>query len=467
MSSVGAVVIMAAGKGTRMKSATPKVRHPVCGLPMIQWPVVAARAAGAERIVVVVGPEDDLADVLPEGVETVVQKQALGTGDAVKSAKLALAGADSVIVLSGDVPLVDAELIGRLANHHHASHAAMTIGTATLDDPSGYGRVIRGDDGLVERVSETKVAGDASEADLDVREVNSGIYAFGVEALFTALGEVGSDNAQGEYYLPDVLPVLREQGKTVSAFDLGWPEYMLGVNNRVDLAAVQCQMNRRIVEHHQRRGVTVVDPLSTWIEGHVDIGPDTVIEPGSYLRGTTAIGGGCTIGPHSTITDAEVADGAAVVHSFIFECRVGPGASVGPFAYLRPGAELAEGAKAGTFVEIKNSRIGAGAKVPHLSYIGDADVGEGTNLGAATITANYDGRNKHRTTIGAGVKTGVDTTLVAPVSVGDGAYTGAGSVITKDVPADALAVARSRQKVIDDYAKRQRHGKRDGSDDGE
>ncbi|MFY9264821.1 MAG: bifunctional UDP-N-acetylglucosamine diphosphorylase/glucosamine-1-phosphate N-acetyltransferase GlmU [Solirubrobacterales bacterium] len=449
---------MAAGKGTRMNSDTPKVLHPVGGLPMILWPVVAAQTAGADRIVCVVGPGSPVGEILPGSVDTAIQKEARGTADAVRAAELKVAGSEQVLVLSADVPLVDADLIGQIARHHSRSGAAMTVVTAVLDDPSGYGRVVRETDGAIEQIVETKVTGDATEEQLALNEVNSGIYAFESEALFEALAEVGSGNAQGEFYLPDVLPLLRAKGKSVSAFVVDSPEFMLGVNDRVDLGLVQHHVNRRIVEYHQRRGVTIVDPGSTWIEGHVEIGQDTVIEPGTYLRGKTTIGANAVVGPQSTLTDSVVHDGARILHSYLVECEVGPDASVGPFAYLRPGAKLAAGSKAGTFVEIKNSNIGAGAKVPHLSYIGDTDVGAGSNLGAATITANYDGRNKHRTEIGRDVRTGVDTTLVAPVSVGDGAYTGAGSVITKDVPADALAVARSRQKVIEDYAKRKRDG---------
>ncbi|MFY9489067.1 MAG: bifunctional UDP-N-acetylglucosamine diphosphorylase/glucosamine-1-phosphate N-acetyltransferase GlmU [Solirubrobacterales bacterium] len=464
MASVGAVIIMAAGKGTRMKSATPKVRHAVCGLPMILYPVLSAHGAGAERVVVVTGPDDKLGDLLPDGIEVAVQSEARGTGDAVKAAAESVGEASQVLVLSGDVPLIDVDFIEKLAAHQTESAAAMVVATARLADPSGYGRVVRAADGGVERIVETKVAGDATDAELAIDEINAGIYAFDRAKLFDALDQVGADNAQGEYYLPDVLTILRAAGETVSAFDIGSPEYMLGVNSKVDLAAVTAAMNARIIRDHQLTGVTVIDPGSTWIESTVKISPDAVIEPGSYLRGDSSIGSNAVIGPQSTLTDSVVHDGATVIHSYLVECEVGPSASVGPFAYLRPGAKLAEGSKAGTFVEIKNSNIGAGAKVPHLSYIGDADVGEGSNLGAATITANYDGKNKHRTEIGAGVRTGVDTTLVAPVSVGDGAYTGAGSVITKDVPADALAVARSRQKVIEDYAKRDcAKRKRDGS----
>jgi len=454
MTKIGAVVIMAGGKGTRMQSELTKVRHPVGGLPMLVYPVLAAQHAGAEQTIVITGPDDDFADILPEGAITATQHEANGTGDAVKSAEEAIGNADQVIVLSGDVPLIDAEFIAGLAAAQADSGAAMVVTTAHLEDPTGYGRIVRGTDHSVERVAETKVAGDASGAELSINEVNAGIYAFDREKLFSALAEVGADNAQGEYYLPDVLPILKARGEQVVAYELDSPELMLGVNDRADLSAVQQLMNARIIYDHQLLGVTVIDPDSTWIDAAVEIGQDTVIEPGTYLRGTTSIGAGATIGPQTTIAHCEIADGATVLHSYLVQAKVGPGASVGPFAYLRPGAELAEGAKAGTFVEIKNSTIGPGAKVPHLSYIGDADVGAGSNLGAATITANYDGKNKHRTTIGEGVRTGVDTTLVAPVAVGDGAYTGAGSVITKDVAADALAVARARQKTIEDYAKR-------------
>ncbi len=452
------MVILAAGKGTRMNSALPKVVHPVCGVAMVLWPVAAAQVSGAGKIVVVVGPESPVPELLPNGVEVAVQREPKGTGDAVRAAADAVAASDHVIILSGDVPLVDAELVTDLLNHHRESEAAATVCTAWLDDPSGYGRIVRDAGGAVQRIAETKSEGDASPEELAIDEVNSGIYVFERAALYDALDKVTAENAQGEYYLPDVLPVLLEHGLRVETLELEDPELMLGVNDRVDLARVQAVWNRRIVEHHQRDGVTIVDPGSTWIDGDVQIGADTVIEPGTYLRGETRIGADCVVGPQTTITDSELHDGARAVHSYLVECVVGRGATVGPFAYLRPGAQLGEGAKAGTFVEIKNSQIGAGAKVPHLSYVGDADVGEGTNLGAGTITANYDGFKKHRTTIGAGVRGGVHTSFVAPVSVGDGAYTAAGSVITKDVPADALAVARARQSVVEGYAKRKRDG---------
>jgi bifunctional UDP-N-acetylglucosamine pyrophosphorylase/glucosamine-1-phosphate N-acetyltransferase len=359
-----------------------------------------------------------------------------------------------VLVLNGDVPVITAQVIHDLAAAHAASGAAATMATTILEDPTGYGRVVRDTGAGVERVVETKTPGDASADELQIREVNTGVYAFDGAALLDALPRVTTDNVQGEIYLPDVLVVLRQDGATVAAHVVDDHTIVLGVNDRVDLAVVRSVLQKRINETHMRNGVTIVDPEGTVIEADVTIGQDTVVEPATFLRGTTSIGSGCTIGPATTIIDSSLGDEVAVKHSYLVECDVRAKASIGPFAYLRPGAVLHEKAKAGTFVEIKNSDIGPGAKVPHLSYIGDADVGEGANLGAATITANYDGRVKHRTTIGARVRGGVDTTFVAPVTVGDDAYTAAGSVITQDVPAGALGVARSRQRNVEDYARR-------------
>jgi bifunctional UDP-N-acetylglucosamine pyrophosphorylase/glucosamine-1-phosphate N-acetyltransferase len=444
------VVILAAGQGTRMRSALPKVLHPVCGRPMVLWPVAAALAAGAERVVVVGGPDRALREVLPDGVELAVQERPRGTGDAVRAAAPHLDAGATVLVLSGDTPLVTADALRELVAGHERAEARATMATMVLDDPAGYGRVVRGADGSVERVVETKVAGDATEDELGIREVNTGIYAFSAGPLIHALGRISADNAQGEEYLPDVLPHLAP----VHAHELGDPALALGVNDRVDLARVTALAQARIHAAHARNGVTIVAPAATLVDADVEIGRDTVIEPFTALRGATRIGGGCRIGPSATLTGAAVGDDAVVLHSVLDGCEVRAGASVGPFAYLRPGALLRDGSKAGTFVEIKNSDIGEGTKVPHLSYIGDADVGPGTNLGAATITANYDGRAKHRTTVGSGVRTSVDTTLVAPVTVGDGAYTAAGSVITEDVPPGALGVARARQTNVEGYAER-------------
>jgi bifunctional UDP-N-acetylglucosamine pyrophosphorylase/glucosamine-1-phosphate N-acetyltransferase len=315
---------------------------------------------------------------------------------------------------------------------------------------------VRGPDGAVQRVVETKTPGDATPEELAIDEVNAGVYAFAGAALLDALEQVKPHNAQGEYYLPDALTVLRSGGAAIAAHRIDDPDLLLGVNDRADLAAVRAVAQRRIHLAHLRAGVTIVDPASTVIDVDVEIGPDTVVAPATYILGKTAIGAGCRVGPVSSIIDCKLGDGVAVAHSYLVQAVVHDRVTVGPFAYLRPGTVLREGSKAGTFVEIKNSDIGAGSKVPHLSYIGDAEIGEGSNLGASTITANYDGRAKHRTKIGNRVRTSVDTTLVAPVTVGDDAYTGAGSVITDDVPDGALGIARARQRNVEGYAERKR-----------
>jgi bifunctional UDP-N-acetylglucosamine pyrophosphorylase/glucosamine-1-phosphate N-acetyltransferase len=439
------VLILAAGQGTRMRSRTPKVLHDLCGVPMVLWPVRAALAAGAGRVVVVDSPGRALEPVLPEGVELVVQPEPNGTGGAVRAAIEQLdasggAGAGAaVIVLSGDVPLLGAEQIAALADAHAAGGAAATLVTSVLDDPSGYGRVVRDAAGDVLRVVETKADGDATDAERAIHEVNAGIYAFGGDALREALPRLSAENAQRELYLPQVLDVLRGDGRTIAAHVLDDPTAMLGVNDRAALAHVRKLAQRAINRRHMLAGVEIIDPDATVIDLDVEIGADTTIEPFTTIKGRTRIGGGCTIR-----------------HSYLLDCLLEDGVSVGPFAYLRPAATLREGAKAGTFVEVKNSDIGAGAKVPHLSYIGDADVGEQTNLGAGTITANYDGHSKHRTRIGKRVHGGVDTSFVAPVTVGDDAYTAAGSVVTDDVPDGALAVARAEQSNIEAYAERRR-----------
>jgi bifunctional UDP-N-acetylglucosamine pyrophosphorylase/glucosamine-1-phosphate N-acetyltransferase len=449
------VLILAAGQGTRMRSATPKVLHELCGIPMVLWPVRAALAAGAGRVVVVDSPTRACEAVLPEGVELAVQAQADGTGGAVRAAAERIDPRAPVVVLSGDVPLVSPEAIGELVEAHARGEVAATMATAVLDDPSGYGRVVREADGSVARVVETKKAGDATEAELQIREVNSGIYVFSGAALLSALPRLTADNAQGELYLPQVLDLLRSDGARVSAHVVEDERLMLGVNDRVALAHVRALAQLAIAERHMLAGVTIVDPLSVQIDVDVEIGEDARIESGTALRGRTFVGERATVGPHTTVHDSTIGDEAVVRASWLDRAVLERGVAVGPFAYLRPGAHLHEGSKAGTFVEIKNSDIGAGTKIPHLSYIGDADVGEGSNLGAGTITANYDGRAKHRTTIGSRVRGGVDTSLVAPVTVGDDAYTAAGSVVTEDVPPGALAVARARQHNVEGYAERQ------------
>jgi bifunctional UDP-N-acetylglucosamine pyrophosphorylase/glucosamine-1-phosphate N-acetyltransferase len=450
------VVILAAGEGTRMRSAVPKVLHPLCGRPIILWSVLAAQEAGAGSVIVVDNPKRALERALPDGVALAVQHEPRGTADAVAAAGMYIDAAATVVVIHGDVPLITPEELRALAEAHETSGAAATMATMELDDPGALGRVIRGSDGAVERVVEAKVAGDATPEELAIREVNAGVYAFAGGHLLAALAELDADNAQGELYLPDVLPRLRAAGKPVAAHIVSDASITLGINDRVDLAKVRAVAQQRIHERHQLAGVTIVDPGSTLIDVDVTIGADTVIEPSSFLRGSTRIGGGCTVGPLTTLIDTTLGDGVRVPHSYLQEAIVEDGGTIGPFAYLRPGAHLHPKAKAGTFVEIKNSQIGAGTKVPHLSYIGDTDIGEDTNIGAGNITANYDGRHKHRTRIGSRVKSSVDTMFVAPVAVGDDAYTGAGSVITEDVPPGALGIARARQTNIEGYADRKR-----------
>jgi bifunctional UDP-N-acetylglucosamine pyrophosphorylase/glucosamine-1-phosphate N-acetyltransferase len=455
---------MAAGQGTRMRSAVPKVLHEVCGRPMISWPIRAAQEAGAGRICVIVSPEHDLSEVLPESTETIVQPEANGTGGALRAASDLVRDSDTVLVLSGDHPLVSSEIIGELVDSHREAGAAATVMTTELQDPGSYGRIVRDANGDIERIVEAKKPGDATPEELEIKEVNAGTYAFDGPALAESLGRLNNDNAQGEYYLGDVLPLLREGGLRIAAYRAPDPGVNLGVNDRADLARVADEARRRILDAHMRAGVTIEDPSATWIDADVEIGSDSTIRPGSSLRGTTRIGSGAVIGPMTTLIDSAVGDRVTVLHSYLTGCEVSADANVGPFTYLRPAARIGEGAKAGSFVEIKNSEIGAGAKVPHLSYIGDAEVGEGSNLGASTITANYDGRNKNPTKIGKNVHTGVDTTFVAPVEVGDDAYTGAGSVISEDVPPGALGISRAEQKNVEGYAAKKAKESSEGED---
>jgi bifunctional UDP-N-acetylglucosamine pyrophosphorylase / glucosamine-1-phosphate N-acetyltransferase len=445
---------MAAGEGTRMRSSLPKMLHPVCGRPLIAWPILAAREAGAGRIAAIVSPERDLLSGLPDQVQIVTQPEPDGTGGALRAALPLIREWETVVVLSGDHPLVSAETISGLLEAHREAGAGATVTTAALENPGSYGRIVRDESGDLERIVESKSPGDATEEELAIREVNTGTYAFAAAPLADALERIGNDNAQGEYYLGDVLPLIREAGRRVAVHPAGDFAVTMGVNNRVELAEAETEARRRILEAHMLAGVTLADPASTWIDAGVAIGADTRIEPGTSLRGRTAIGASCVVGPLSTLIDTTLGDEVSVPHSYLSECEVRDGATVGPFAYLRPGALLEPGAKAGTFVEVKNSRIGKGAKVPHLAYVGDAEVGAGSNLGAGTITANYDGFRKHRTEIGENVRIGVDTMLIAPVQVGDNAYTGAGAVVKEDVPDGALAVSENDQRNIEGFAER-------------
>jgi bifunctional UDP-N-acetylglucosamine pyrophosphorylase / glucosamine-1-phosphate N-acetyltransferase len=452
------VVIIAAGHGTRMRSGTPKVLHEICGRPMVAWPVAAARAARAAKVVVVGGPDRALEGRLPEGVELAVQPEANGTGGAVQAAAAHL-GDGPVVVVNGDAPLVTGEVLAELLAAHQAGRAQATILTTEPDDPTGLGRVVRAADGTVERVVETKVKGDASPEQLALGEVNAGVYAFDAAALASSLDRLTPDNAQGELYLTDTIALL----DAVAAHEVDDPTVLLGVNDRVELARARALVQRRILEAHMRAGVTVVDPATTLVDADVELGADTTVEPSTFLRGRTRAGERCRLGPLTTIVDSTLGDGVTALNAVILESELHDGALVGPFTYLRPGTVLRERAKAGTFVEMKNSDVGERTKVPHLSYLGDADVGPDTNLGAATITANYDGRRKHRTTIGARVRSSVDVSFVAPVRVGDDSWTAAGSVITDDVPDGALGVARERQTNIEGYDARRRAREEDAS----
>ena len=459
-----AVIVMAAGLGTRMKSELPKVLHPICGRPLLAYVLDAAASLAPARVVVVTGAEhDEVEALLPPGAERVVQAERLGSGDAVRVGMGPLAGFEGdVMVLNGDVPLAGGELLAALRRHHVDNTARATITTVVLADPAHYGRVLRDGNGNVTGIVEAR---DASPGELAVREINVGFYVFDAAELRRFLPTMTADNAQGEYYLTELVHRFLHEGDRVAAFLTADIEASMGVNSRVELAEVTAIMRARILERLMLDGVTVEDPSSTYVDWDVRIGRDTVVRPQTMLSGATTIGAGCTVGPGCLLSDVEVDDGATIVSSHLVGCRVGPGCTVGPFTHLRPGTELAAGAKAGSYVEIKASRVGRGSKVPHLSYVGDTTIGEDTNIGAGTITANYDGEHKYPTRIGDDVKVGSDTVFVAPVTIGDGAYIGAGSTITKDVPDGALGVARGRQENVEGYAARRRARRRDRAEE--
>jgi bifunctional UDP-N-acetylglucosamine pyrophosphorylase/glucosamine-1-phosphate N-acetyltransferase len=452
-----AAVVLAAGKGKRMKSSRPKVLHPVGGRPALWHVLQSARSARPDSIVVVVHEGRALVEeavrswgVKPEPV-FVDQGEPLGTGHAVGVTEGAVAGADDILVLAGDQPLVTGDHVRAVLRTHRRTRSAATISTTMLDDPKGYGRVVREGDRLVEIAEEA----DASPHVRKIREVAVLVYAFRREDLLKALPLVGRENRQHEYYLQDVFPILQDKGERVSvvSIDLGGS---VGINSRRELAVAERVMRERTFERHMANGVTFVDPVTCYVDVDVRIGKDTVIHPMTFLQGSTRIGAGCSIGPVTRIMDSVASDDVEVSFSVVRGSKLRRGAMVGPYANLRPGTVLDEKAKAGSFVEIKASRVGKGAKVPHLSYVGDAEIGARANIGAATVTVNYDGFDKHRTVIGEDARIGSDTMLVAPVKVGEGAYTGAGSVITRDVPAGALAVERTEQRTVKGYAGRKR-----------
>ena len=434
-------VVLAAGEGTRMRSEMPKVLHPLCGRPMVLHVVDALAELPLERIVVVVGHgadqvtqtlKDQLVTEVP--VETIEQRVQRGTGDAVSVALTVfddLDAEDDIVVLPGDAPLVRAETIARLATEHRVQDAAAAVLTAIGAQPFGLGRVVRDKEGQVARVVEDA---DATDEEREIDEVNTSIYCFRRGLLAPALRRLSPENAQGEYYLTDAIGVLRDAGHKVIALQAEDPGEAIMVNDRVQLAEAEIELRARINRVWMRAGVTMVDPARTYVDATVELEPDVRLLPGTILEGRTVIGAGAVIGPDTRLTDVVVGERARVLNTVARESEIGDRCEIGPYAYLRPGTRLAAGVKVGTYVEVKNSEIGEGTKVPHLSYIGDADIGAGANLGASTITANYDGSNKYRTTIGDGVHTGVHTSLVAPVELGDGANTGAGSVVTHDVP---------------------------------
>jgi bifunctional UDP-N-acetylglucosamine pyrophosphorylase/glucosamine-1-phosphate N-acetyltransferase len=455
---------MAAGEGTRMRSSVPKMLHPVCGRPMVAWPVLAAHEAGAERVCVIVSPERNLADALSKGTETAVQTRSDGTGGAIRAALDVIVGADTVIVLNGDHPLVTADHLREVVEVHRDAGAAATVVTVDRPDPESLGRIVRDANGDFDRIVETKHPDGIAPEVLAIHEVNTNTFAFDAAPLTDAINRIANDNAAGEYYIGDALNLMRAEGKRVIAHKVDDVSVNIGVNNRAELARVASIARQRILEGHMLAGVTVTDPAATWIDADVEIEPDAVIEPGTTLRGETSIGSTSMIGPHTTVIDSAIGAEVTAPHSYITQSEIADGCSIGPFAYLRPGTVVGQGSKVGTFVELKNTRIGRGTKVPHLSYLGDAEVGDETNVGAATITANYDGFRKHRTKIGHRVHTSVDTTLVAPVSIGDGAYTGANSAITEDVPPGALGIARPKQENIEGYADKKAREETDEGD---
>ncbi len=459
-----AVVVLAAGEGTRMRSATPKVLHEICGASLLGHAVAAARSLLPEQLMVVVGHGRERVvahlELIDAGAEVAVQEEQLGTAHAVQVALTGLEASGhplegTVVVTSADVPLLsDAALAALVASHERAGNA-VTVLTAAVPDPTGYGRILRGPDGEVLGNVEHR---DASPEQREITEINGGIYAFDAATLVRALGRVGEQNAQGERYLPDVLEIARTAGQRIGAVRVDDPHEVLGVNDRVQLAEVRRLMNARTLDLWMRAGVTVVDPRTTWVEVDVTLEPDVVLLPGVSLEGATSVGSGARIGPETTLRDTLVGENATVVRSHLVGAQVGAGATVGPYAYLRPGAVLGPESKVGTFVEVKGSTLGRGTKVPHLSYVGDADIGDGTNIGAASVFVNYDGVAKHRTVIGDHARTGSDNMFVAPVTIGDGAYTAAGSVITQDVPPGAMAVARAKQRNVEGWVLRRRAG---------
>lgn len=453
-------VVLAAGQGTRMKSKLYKVLHPVCGKPMVQHVVDQLNTLQLNELITVVGfGAEKVQDQLGKDSHYVVQKEQLGTGHAVLQAEDILADKEgTTVVVCGDTPLLTSETLQKLLDHHDREQAKATILTAHAEDPTGYGRVIRGGNGQVERIVEQK---DASDEEQAIQEINTGTYCFDNQALFQALQNVSNDNVQGEYYLPDVIEILKSDSETISAYQTPDFSESLGVNDRVALSKAEILMKERINERHMRAGVSIIDPTNTYIGPDVKIGQDVIVYPGSVLEGETIIEEDAVIGPHSTIKDCFVGKETVIKQSVATDSRIGKRVQVGPFAHIRPASSLGDDVKVGNFVEVKKATFGDGSKASHLSYIGDAKVGNGVNIGCGTITVNYDGQNKHLTTIEDDAFIGCNSNLIAPVKVGKGAYVAAGSTINEDVPAEALSIARSRQTNKEGYAAKLKSIKKD------
>jgi bifunctional UDP-N-acetylglucosamine pyrophosphorylase/glucosamine-1-phosphate N-acetyltransferase len=446
-------LILAAGEGKRMRSRTPKVLHTLCGRPLIAYPLRLARTL-ADRVAMVVGPNaESVCALAGEGVAIVEQRERLGTGHAVLQARSVCPQSGTLVVLAADMPLLRLETCERLVERHRASGAAVTVLTAVVDQPQGYGRVIR-DQGRVARIVEDR---DASDDEKAVAEINTSVYCFDAARLWPALTEVRPDNDQGELYLTDVVAVLGRAGARIEAVGVTEAAEALGVNDRRQLASLAAIQRQRILDRLMAEGVTVIDPATTYVDDGVVIGPDTTIYPGVLIEGATTIGAGCVIGSGCHLVASRLGDGVRLrPYCVLTEAQVEDGAELGPFCHLRPQAVVGPAARVGNFVEMKKSRLGRGSKAPHLAYIGDATVGDGVNIGAGAITCNYDGFAKHETRIGDGAFVGTNVSMVAPLTIGAGAYIGSGSVVTRDVPADALAVERSQQIVKDGWAARRR-----------
>lgn len=444
------MVVLAAGQGTRMKSNLYKVLHPVCGKPMVAHVIDHIQQLGTDRIVTIVGHgAEKVEETLGNVSEYALQSEQLGTAHAVLQAESLLADLEgTTIVICGDTPLIRSTTMQELIHHHRSLNAKATILTAFADDPSGYGRIIRGKNGEVLRNVEHK---DATDEERAIQEINTGTYCFDNRSLFNALNKVSNDNAQGEYYLPDVLSILREEGALVTAFATDDFSETLGVNDRVALSQAEATMRQRLAEEHMRNGVTIINPDNTYISADTKIGRDTVLQPGTMLLGNTVIGEGCVIGPNSQITNSIIGDHSEVNASVVIDSEIGMNTAVGPFAHLRPQSNVGNHVKIGNFVEVKKSTIGNESKVSHLSYIGDAEVGDRVNFGCGSITVNYDGKNKHKTTVGDDSFIGCNANLVAPVAIGKSSFVAAGSTVTKDVPADTLAIGRARQENKEGY----------------